>query len=147
MKKILLTLAVLLPLTLTADTPKEQKVVFDCSSDDFDFVSSRFWLIEQSALEYKETKTPYKIVLTIHSGCTDVVSKESAEDDEVLQKIQKRMKELSEKHAVSVEACQIALDSHDITKKDLLPFVSSVRNSITRVIALQNDGYAFIPFN
>ena len=144
---MLLTLAMLLPLTLTADTPKEQKVVFDCSSDDFDFVSSRFWLIEQSALEYKETKTPYKIVLTIHSGCTDVVSKESAEDDEDLQKIQMRMKELSQKHAVSIEACQIALDSRKISKKDLLPFVSSVRNSITRVISLQNEGYAFLPFN
>lgn len=57
------------------------------------------------------------------------------------------MKELSEKHDVSIEACQLALNSRDITKKDLLPFVSSVRNSITRVITLQNDGYAFIPFN
>ncbi|CAA6811137.1 MAG: Unknown protein [uncultured Sulfurovum sp.] len=146
MKIFLLTLAMILPLTLTAETPKEQKVVFDCSSNNFNFVSTRFWLIEQSALEYKETKTPYKIVLTIHSGCTDVVSQERAKEDKVLQKIQAQMKALSKEHAVSIEACQIALDHKKITQKDLLPFVSSVRNSITRVIALQNDGYAFIPF-
>lgn len=147
MKRLLLLLAIILPLSLFAEAPKEQKVVFDCSADDFDFVSSRMWLIEQSALEYKETNTSYKMVLTIHSDCTDIVSKESAEDDEVLQKIQKRLKNLSEEHNVSIEACQLALDSRRITKKDLLPFISSVRNSITRVINLQNDGYAFIPFN
>jgi intracellular sulfur oxidation DsrE/DsrF family protein len=147
MKKMLLLLVMVLPLSLLAEDVKEQKVVFDCSSGDFDFVSSRMWLIEQSALEYKESKTPYKMVLTIHSGCTDILSTENGEDDETIEKIQKQLQALSEKQEVSIEACQIALDNRHITKKELLPFVSTVRNSITRVIALQNDGYALIPFN
>lgn len=145
MKHLLVALLFLLPFTLLADTTKEQKVVFDCSSDDFEMVSSKLWLIKQTLLEYEEKKTPYKMLFTIHSHCTEVVVKEHAKEDKTIQKIQKRLEELSEKYGVDIEVCAIALDSRDILKKDILPFVSKVRNSLTHLIELQNDGYAYFP--
>lgn len=147
MKKFLVIISLLLPLFLNAEAPKQQNVVFDCSSDDLSYVSSRLWLIQESAKEYKEKKTPYHMVLTIHSGCTKIVSKESAEGDKLMQNIQKKLQNLSSEHQVSVEACQIATDRYGIEKDDLLKDVKLVRNSITRVIELQNEGYAFIPYN
>ncbi|HHH20103.1 MAG TPA: hypothetical protein ENK86_06310 [Campylobacterales bacterium] len=147
MKKLLLALALLLPLLSVAETPSERKAVFDCSSDDMDFVSSRMWLIAESAKEYQELKVPYQFVLTIHSGCTEIMAKESAEEDETIAKIQQRMEELSTKYKVSVEGCQIAIDRYGYAKKDLLPFITPVRNSITRVINLENEGYALITFD
>jgi len=146
MKKVLIVISLLLPLLLSAQSPKQQNVVFDCSSDDLAYISSRLWLIEESAKEYKEKKTPYHMVLTIHSGCTEIVSKESAEGDKLMQNIQKKLQNLSATHDVSVEACQIATDRYGIEKDDLVKDVKLVRNSITRVIALQNEGYAFIPY-
>ncbi len=147
MKKVLSVISLLLPLLLSAETPKKQNVVFDCASDNLSYISSRLWLIEESAKEYKEKKTPYHIVLTIHSGCTEIVSKESAEGDKLMQNIQKKLQNLSSKHDVSVEACQIVTDRYGIEKDDLVENVKLVRNSITRVIELQNEGYAYIPYH
>ncbi len=147
MKKILIMLSLLTPFTLIAKTPVEQKVVFDCASDDMDYVSSRIWLIAETIREFEEKKVPYKAVLTIHSGCTEIVSREAAKEDETLYKIQKKLTELSEKYHVSIEGCELAINRNGYTKKDLHPVVTIVRNSITRVIMLQNEGYAFIPYH
>ena len=147
MKKLLIALGVIAPMLMFAQTPQEQKAVFDCASDDMEFVSSRMWLIAQSAKEYEELKVPYKFVLTIHSGCTEILATENAKDDETIAKIQKRMEELSTKYKVSVEGCQLAIDRNGYKKEDMVPFMTSVRNSITRVINLQTDGYSLITFD
>jgi intracellular sulfur oxidation DsrE/DsrF family protein len=128
-------------------TVKTQKVVFDCSSSDKKFVASRLWLIDMSIKEYTANRTPYNVVLTIHSGCTDIISKNLADDDKMMKNIQKKLEILSKHENVSIEACQIAVDRFGIEHHDLHPFITLVPNSITRVISLQNDGYAFIPFS
>lgn len=139
----------LLPLVLMAQTPQtdKQTVVFDCSSADKKYVASRLWLIDTSIKEYKENNTPYDVVLTIHSGCTDIVSKNVSADNKMMKKIHKKLTKLSAHENVSVEACQIAVDRFKIKHTDLHPYIKLVPNSITRVIKLQNDGYAFIPFS
>lgn len=126
---------------------KVQNVVFDCSSADKKYVASRLWLIDMSIKEYKTNGTPYNVVLTIHSGCTNIVSKNVASDDKMMKKIHKNLETVSKHEFVSIEACQIAVDRFGIKHQDLHPFINLVPNSITRVISLQNDGYAFIPFN
>ena len=147
MKKLLMGLGFLIPFTLMAEIPGEQKVVFDCASDDMDYVSSRMWLIAETAKEFEEKSIPFKMVLTIHSGCTEIISKEAAKEDETIQKIQKRVTELSKKYHVSIEACELAIQSHHLKKEDILPVVRTVRNSITRVIMLQTEGYAVITYH
>ncbi|MCW8822284.1 MAG: DsrE family protein [Sulfurovum sp.] len=126
---------------------KTQKVVFDCSSSDKKFIASRLWLIDMSIKEYVANMIPYNVVLTIHSGCTDIVSKNIAADDQMMKNIHKKLENISKYENVSVEACQIAVDNFGIDHGELHPFITLIPNSITRVISLQNDGYAFIPFN
>lgn len=126
---------------------KIQKVVFDCSSSDKKFVAFRLSLIDMSIKEYIANGTPYHVVLTIHSGCTDIVSKNIANDDKMMKKIQKKLEIVAKHENVSIEACQIAVDRFGIEYNELHPFITLVPNSITRVISLQNDGYAFIPFS
>jgi len=126
---------------------KTQNVVFDCSSANKKFVASRLWLIDLSIKEYVANNTPYNVVLTIHSGCTDIVSKNIADDDKMMKSIQKKLEIISQYENVSIEACQIAVDRFGIEHHEVHPFIILVPNSITRVISLQNDGYAFIPFS
>jgi intracellular sulfur oxidation DsrE/DsrF family protein len=126
---------------------KTQKVVFDCSSSDKKFVASRLWLIDMSIKEYVAKGTPYNVVLTIHSGCTDIVSTKIADDDKMMKNIQKKLEIVSKHENVSIEACQIAVDRFGIEHDEMHPFITLVPNSITRVISLQNDGYAFIPLS
>lgn len=126
---------------------KTQNVVFDCSSSDKKFVASRLWLIDISIKEYVANMIPYNVVLTIHSGCTDIVSKNIADDDEMMKNIHKKLENISKYENVSIEACQIAVDNFSIDHDELHPFIRLIPNSITRVISLQNDGYAFIPFS
>lgn len=136
-----------LALPTAKEDVKVQNVVFDCSSADDKYVASRLWLIDMSIKEYIANGTPYNVVLTIHSGCTDIVSKNVDADDKMMKNIHKKLKIVSEHENVSIEACQIAVDRFKIKHQDLHPFISLVPNSITRVISLQNDGYAFIPFS
>ena len=143
MRDLFLSLILLAsPLFAQSDT---QKAVFDCASGDMKFVASRMWLIEQSAKELTSKKIPYQFVLTVHSGCTPLMDKESGE--EAIETIQKRLHKLNHTYNVKVEACGIALERFGYGAEDLLPYVSTVQNSITRVIELQNSGYAFIPYH
>jgi len=129
------------------DQVKVQNVVFDCSSADKEYVASRLWLIDMSIKEYIANGIPYNVVLTIHSGCTDIVSKNVSPDDKMMKNIHKKLETVSNYEHVSIEACQIAVDRFGIKHQDILPFISLVPNSITRVISLQNEGYAFIPIS
>ncbi|CAA6802898.1 MAG: Unknown protein [uncultured Sulfurovum sp.] len=126
---------------------KKQTVVFDCSSGDTKFIASRLWLIDITLQEYIDKKIPYDAVLTIHSGCTSIVSTKVPKEDKAMAKVAKMLNKISKHENLSIEACQIAVDRFKIKHDDLYPFMKLVPNSITRVIALQNDGYAFIPFS
>jgi intracellular sulfur oxidation DsrE/DsrF family protein len=128
------------------DDVKVQNVVFDCSSGNEKYIASRLWLIDLSIEEYKNKGIPYNAVLTIHSGCTKIVSQNVDADDKMMKNIHEKLKSVAAHENISIEACQIAVDRHKIKHSDLHPFIKLVPNSITRVISLQNDGYALIPF-
>lgn len=143
MKKVILTILVFFT-SLSADV-NTQKAVFDCASGDMKFVNSRMWLIEQSAKEFTKKDTPYDFVLTIHSKCTKIVNKNTK--DKAVKNIQKRLAKLSKQFSVKVEPCGIAVKRFKYKKSDLPEYMDVVDNSITRVIELQNSGYAFIPYH
>ena len=140
MKKIIISLLMFLSLA-----GANQKAVFDCASEDMRFVYTRMSLIELTAKELQETKTPYDFVLTIHSKCTQIVDKSS--EDKYIKNIHKKLETLKTAYNVKIEVCGIAVDRLGYEKSELLPFVDIVNNSITRVISLQNQGYAFIPYH
>ena len=140
----IMTITVLLGISLWG--AQTTKAVFDCAAKDMKFIASRMFLIEESAKELKAKKIPYTFILTLHSGCTPIAVEEIG-DDEVKRGISQRLKKLHNEYGVKIEACEIALERFGIEKSDLPPYIGSVRNSITRVIELQNDGYAFIPYH
>lgn len=154
-KKIVPILLVLSTLSFAETLQKEatktptnkQTVVFDCSSGDKQFIASRLWLIDITLQGYRDKKVPYNAVLTIHSGCTSIVSKEAAKKSKVTQKIEKMLTKLSKHPNLSIEACEIAVERFKIKNTEIHPFIKLVPNSITRVIELQNSGFAFIPFS
>lgn len=122
------------------------RAVFDCAAKDMKFVASRMFLIEESAKEFRNRQQPFEFVLTVHSGCTPIVTDEQG-DDETKKGISRRLKTLSQVYGVKIEACEIAMERFGIEKNDLPAHIGSVRNSITRVIELQNAGYALIPYH
>ena len=146
MKKTLLALG-LLATSLFGGEP--YKALFDCSSGDMKFVASRIWLIQKTADQLLEEKEPYDFVVTIHSGCTPIVAADPSGYPEAdrLEGIQMQMETLAEEYGVKFVACGIAAQRYALGKEDLLPFVTTVPNSITEAIRLQNQGYALIPFN
>ncbi len=122
-----------------------QKAVFDCAAENMKFVYSRMSLIELTAQELQAKKIEYDFVLTIHSKCTQIADKTS--EDKYVKAIHKKLELLNKSYNVKIEVCAIAVNRLGYEKSDLLPFIDLVNNSITRVIALQNDGYAFIPYH
>jgi intracellular sulfur oxidation DsrE/DsrF family protein len=147
LKSTLLLITLLLTTGFAQSNAPKSTVVFDCSSGDKKFVASRLWLIDITLKEYVDNNISHDAVLTIHSGCTDIVSKNVKEEDKMMQNIQKKLEKLATYKTLSIEACQIAVDRFEIKHTDMHPFIKLVPNSITRVIKLQNDGYAFIPFS
>ncbi|MEW5832560.1 MAG: DsrE family protein [Campylobacterota bacterium] len=132
--------------TLSLEADQTTKAVFDCANKDMKYIASRMFLIEESAKELRAAHRPYEFVLTVHSGCTPVIT-EDVGDDEVKKGISERLKKLSRQYNVKIEACEIAMERFGIEKSDLPEHIGTVRNSITRVIQLQNNGYAFIPYH
>jgi len=124
-----------------------QNVVFDCSSADNNYIASRLGLIDTSIKEYIANDIPYNVVLMIHSECTSIVSKNVASDDKIMKDIHHKLQIISEHQNVSIEACQVSVERSGIGHHELHPFITLVPNSMTRVISLQNDGYAFVPLN
>lgn len=122
-----------------------QKAVFDCSSGKMDIVNSQLWLIEETAKQFQSSKTPYEFILTIHSGCTQIVDVKNKES--LMDKIQERLDQLRNLYGVKMKVCAIALDRWGYDSADIFPWIEIVPNSINEVIRLQNQGYAYILYN
>ncbi|QFR49087.1 DsrE family protein [Sulfurimonas lithotrophica] len=140
MKKILVSFVMLFSI-LSA----EQKAVFDCAAGDMKFVLTRMKLIDMTAKELKQKNIPYDFVLTIHSKCTPIVNKKS--DNKDIKAIHQKLTQLKREHNVKIEACKIATNKFGYKKDDIISEADIVKNSITRVIQLQNSGYALIPYH
>ena len=147
MKYILLIL-----LTLTTITQaKEFKAIFDCSSKNAGYVTSRMFLIERTMDMMVKDGNTADFILTIHGGCAPIVSvnfDEVIEDDDVelIAKAQKQLRRLATKKNVKVIVCAMSLNANTIETEDVLPFVKISKNSFIETIGYQNDGYALMTF-
>jgi len=150
MQKLFALMFLFLSLSVAKPIEPINKAVFDCSAEDMHYIYSRMKLIERTAQDFNSSKEPYQFVLTVHSHCTPIVSKESleyVEDKEVklLKNIQKQLIKLMEIYKVDIRVCKIALKAHFIEPKTLLPNIKITKNSFLDVIRLQNRGYALFP--
>ena len=152
MFKIKLLALLLLALSSFASetTPRINKAVFDCSAKELSFIASRLRLIERTSQDFSGLQEKSDFVLTVHSHCTPIVSKDAAflsadSDAKLIANIHAQLKKLMFDYNVEVRACEIALAAFGIEKEDLIEGVQTTPNSFMDVIQLQNNGYALFP--
>jgi intracellular sulfur oxidation DsrE/DsrF family protein len=130
---------------------KENKVIYDCSSNDAGYIKSRMWLVGKTIDMMKERGDTSKVILTLHGGCVAMVSQDydmivPDEDVEKIKQAQKYLKSLSKRDNVKIIVCAMSLNTNAIEKKKVLPFIHISQNSFLDTIRYQNDGYAIIIF-
>ncbi|MFT7824030.1 MAG: DsrE family protein [Sulfurimonas sp.] len=145
------TLFLMSMMTFVTLQAKEYKVVFDCSSADFDYINKRMWLVGETMDMIEAKGDTVSVALTLHGNCVPIVSKafhEIVDDEEIIdtREAQERLTALSQRKNIKIIACNMSLNAHDISKKDLLPFVSVSDNSFIDTIRYQNEGYALMTF-
>ena len=124
------------------------KAVFDCATEDLDWISLRLSLIKKTAEGLMKEGKDYSFVTTIHSHCIPIVKKDLSglpkERRKKIELIQSQLKTLKDFYNVDIKACRIAMKRFKI--KNVLEFIDTVPNSWITLIELQNLGYAFVPF-
>lgn len=146
-----LALLLLIGSSFASDTtPRINKAVFDCSAKELSFIASRLRLIERTSQDFSRLNEQSDFVLTVHSHCTPIVSKDAAflsadSNAKLIENIHKQLHKLIFEYKVEVRACEIALEAFGIEKTDLIEGVKTTPNSFMDVIQLQNRGYALFP--
>lgn len=141
----------LLLLTISISQAKEYKAVFDCSSKNAAFVTSRMFLIERTMDMIEQNGDTVEFALTIHGGCAPIVSKNFDEvvDEKDIQHVkrsQEQLIRLSKEKGVKITVCAMSLNANTIEKEEVLEFVKISPNSFIDTIRYQNDGYALMSF-
>ena len=147
MKQFLLVTLLLL-YTLNA---KEYKAVFDCSSGDAQYISSRISLVEKTMNMMQENGNSAKFAITLHGECVAMVSKNytditADEDIKYIEKAQNSLIKLSKRKNIEIVTCAMSLKSNTIDEHEVLPFIHISKNSFIDTIEYQNLGYALMTF-
>ena len=130
---------------------KEYKAIFDCSSKNVGYITSRMFLIERTMDMIEKNGNSVKFAITIHGSCAAITSvnfDEIVEDNEVelMQKAQSQLKKLAIQKNVKVTVCAMSLNANNIETDDVVEFVNISANSYIDTIGYQNDGYALMTF-
>jgi len=130
---------------------KEYKAIFDCSSKNVGYITSRMFLIERTMDMIEKNGDSVKFAITIHGSCAAITSvnfDEIVEDNEVelMQKAQSQLKKLAIQKNVKVTVCAMSLNANNIETDDVVEFVNISANSYIDTIGYQNDGYALMTF-
>ena len=130
---------------------KEYKAIFDCSSKNVGYITSRMFLIERTMDMIEKNGDSVKFAITIHGSCAAITSvnfDEIVEDNEIelMQKAQTQLKKLALKKDVKVTVCAMSLNANNIEREDVVKFVNISANSYIDTIGYQNDGYALMTF-
>ncbi|MEN4052913.1 MULTISPECIES: DsrE family protein [Sulfurimonas] len=138
-------------LFVTFAEAKEYKVVFDCSSNDANYLKSRMWLVGKTIDMIEEQGDSIKAALTIHGKCALIASENydmlvEGEAVNAMKQAQEYLIELSKRKNIELVVCAMSLNANSIDKEDVLPFLKISKNSYIDTIAYQNDGYALMTF-
>lgn len=130
---------------------KEVKVIFDITTGDAKKLMSRLGLIiETRDGMVKQGVTPH-FVLAFRGPASLFIQKDQSrvklEDVEMMEKIQQKLKEMSEDKSFSLAQCAVANRYLKIKNEDTIPEVRVVGNSFISMAAYENKGYAYIPID
>lgn len=143
---------VLLFLALTSVLSAQQyKAVFNCNSNDMQYVASRMVLVERTMDMIQKNGDTTKFAMTIHGGCAPIVSKNYDEivlNEKDLASIDLSQKQLVKlaKKGVEIVVCAMSLNANTIDENDVIPSVKISPNSFIETISYQNNGYALMVF-
>lgn len=143
---------VLLFLALTSVLSAQQyKAVFNCNSNDMQYVASRMVLVERTMDMIEKNGDTTKFAMTIHGGCAPIVSKNYDEivlNEKDLASIDLSQKQLVKlaKKGVEIVVCAMSLNANTIDESDVIPSVKISPNSFIETISYQNNGYALMVF-
>lgn len=142
---------VLLLMLASVSQGREYKAVFDCSTDDQRFISSRMKVVEETIRLIEKQGDTARFAITLHGGCVPMVAErmdDIVSDKELVfaQKAQETLRRLHEDNGVEIVACAMSLEANDIDEVDVVPFVQISPDSFIDTIGYQNDGYALMTF-
>jgi len=130
---------------------QEYKAVFNCNTNDMQYVTSRMVLVERTMDMIEKNGDTPKFAITIHGGCAPIVSKNY--DEIILDKNDLDSIELSQKQliklagrGVEIIVCAISLNANTIPEEDVISSVKISPNSFLETISYQNNGYALMVF-
>lgn len=131
---------------------KEVKVVWDITIGDAQMFADRINLILQTAESFRKRGITPCFVIAIHGPATKFATRSLAgtvfekENAENMPDIRKILEELTQSGA-RIQQCEITLLRGNISGDSILPFISTEENVLVNIAALQNKGYAYMPFH
>lgn len=136
--------------TTQKKSKKEVRVVWDVTIGDEALFVDRMGLIQQTADVIRKNGLTPKFVIVIHGPATKFMACSlsgtdfEAEKIERLTDIQKIIVEMS-KDNINFIQCQVTMTRKNVSKDNLLPFISVSETIFYDLAILQMKGYAYIP--
>lgn len=131
---------------------KEVRVVWDVTIGDAKMFADRIGLIRQTAESFRKLGiTPY-FVIALHGPATKFATQSldgtvfEKEDAAPMPGIRKILEELVQSGA-RIQQCEITLLRGNIPNDCILSCISTEENVLVNIVALQNKGYAYMPFH
>jgi len=136
--------------SVKAKRPKEVKIVWDVTIGNEALFEDRLGLIQQTADVIRKNGMTPNFVIVIHGPATKFIahslSKTRFSDERVerLPYIQKIIVEMN-RDGVQFVQCQVPMVRKNVSKDNILPFISVSETVFFDLAVLQMDGYAYIP--
>ena len=138
-------------IVVAALNAQEYKAVFNCNSNDMQYIASRMVLVERTMDMIEKNGGTSKFVITIHGGCAPIVSKNYDEiilDEKDLASVDLSQKQLVKlaNRGIEIVVCAMSLNANTIDESNVIPSVKISPNSFIETISYQNNGYALMVF-
>jgi intracellular sulfur oxidation DsrE/DsrF family protein len=130
--------------------PKEVKIVWDVTIGNEALFEDRLGLIQQTADVIRKNGMTPEFVIVIHGPATKFVthslSKTRFSDERVerMPSIQKIIVEMN-RDGMRFVQCQVPMVRKNVSKDNILPFISVSETVFFDLAILQMEGYAYIP--
>lgn len=133
MKKIFLTVILVLYASLIFAQQKQHKIVFDFTKAD----TASFATLMRQCKNILITSSNAKLEIVCHGPGLDMITKN-------ITTVQKQIDELHDKFNVEFAACEATMKRRGIDKSQLFPFVVPVPLANLEISSKQQEGWSYI---
>src|ERR687883_1425306 len=130
-------------------TKDAAKAVWDFTTGDERRFRDRLELALDAAAEFRRRKVAFDFVVLLHGAATQFAARTlgatkfsgASNDLDAAHEVMRRFCEAGGR----IQVCRIAMERSEIAEANLVEHVEIERNVYVTAIALQNQGYAYIP--